>query len=269
MLSEFNGHHCQHRSDDFPEIAAILKPHAPKLVVELGTDRGGFSAFLAALVRKWGGEVFTFDIEAKFKPSLLREFPNLHFTAADIIGSGPLTGETPSKCERHPEIAALVARPGVFLYCDNGHKKTEIELYAPLLQVGSVLGVHDYNTEIMADWVEPFVAALGFEREGHERMEALRNEWYPEPMSRFWVRRRIIGPLGPEQTVKPSADPVVPVADFGPATAPPLPIDTTDIDAGWFVPDAPAQPKKAEDDDIDELPTFLTRVKQRLTGGRR
>jgi cephalosporin hydroxylase len=179
MLSKHKSHHCQHRSDDFPAIAGILSPHKPQIVVELGTDRGGFAAFLADLVRPWGGQVYTFDIEAKFLPSLLDEFRNLHFVQADVLA------------ERHPAIVERVVQPGVLLYCDNGNKPREVELYAPLLPVGSLLGVHDYNTEIPADWVEPFVDSLGYEPEGHADMEALRNEWYPEPMSRFWVRRRL------------------------------------------------------------------------------
>lgn len=193
MLSEHKGHHCQHRSDDFPDIAAIIKPHKPEVVVELGTDRGGFGAFLADLVAAWGGAVHTFDIEPKFQPSLLADFPNLRFYQADVLGTGPV-----GPAARHPEVVSLIAQPRVLLYCDNGNKQREVELYAPLLQEGSLLGVHDYNTEIMAEWVEPFVAALGYEPEGHERMEALRNEWYPQPMSRFWVRRRIVTPPPPE-----------------------------------------------------------------------
>lgn len=246
MLSEFRGHHCQHRSDDFPDIAAILKPHRPRLVVELGTDEGGFAAFLANLVGKWDGRVVTFDIKPKFKPSLLKEFPNLRFVQADILGTGPLTGPPGRPCVPNPEIAALVAEPGVFLYCDNGHKQSEVEIYAPLLQVGSILGVHDYNTEIMGSWVEPFVAALGYEPEGHARMEALRNQWYTEPMSRFWVRRQIVNPIGKEQIVSWSSEPLTPVSDFRPAPdlliddGPEPPPFVSAEERAWFLADGQA-----------------------------
>ena len=177
MLSIYKGHHCQHRSDDWPDMAAIIEPHRPTTVVELGTDEGGFAGWLADLVRQWNGEVHTFDILAKFKPNLLGDFLNLRFHRGDVL------------TRSHPLVDSLISRPSVLLYCDNGNKKREIEMYAPLLQVGSLLATHDYNTEIMGSWAEPFVASLGFVKEGHERMEALRNEWYPEPMTRFWVRR--------------------------------------------------------------------------------
>lgn len=180
MLSAHDDHHCQHRSDDFPAIAEILCPHRPKIVVELGTDEGGFASFLAALARGWGGEVYTFDILAKYKPHLL-SIPNLHFEQADVL------------IAVHPRVKDLITRPEVLLYCDNGNKPKEVELYAPFLRVGSILGVHDYNSEIMGSWVEPHVAALGYVPEGHAKMEALRNEWYPEPMSRFWTRKALPG----------------------------------------------------------------------------
>lgn len=180
MLSECKGHHCQHRSDDFPSIADIISPHRPKIIVELGTDEGGFSGFLADLVAPWGGSVYTFDIKAKFSSSLLSDFHNLRFEQADVLTTA------------HRRVTDLVSHPGgtALLYCDNGNKQREVELYAPFLHVGSILGVHDYNTEIMESWVEPHVAALGYAKLGHAQMEALRNEWYKEPMTRFWLRER-------------------------------------------------------------------------------
>jgi len=187
VLSEHKGHHCQHRSDDFPTIAGIIALYKPKTVVELGTDEGGFSGWLADLVSPWGGVVHTFDIKPKFKPPLLRDFPNLIFHQADILSSLNLLVTTLLS----GDFSSALTAPTVLLYCDNGNKQREIELYAPFVPIGSLLATHDYNTEVMASWAEPFVARLGFVPEGHEKMEALRNEWYPEPMTRFWVRRSL------------------------------------------------------------------------------
>lgn len=211
MLSEHKGHHCQHRSDDFPTIANIITPHKPKTVVELGTDEGGFSGWLADLVEPWGGVVHTFDIKPKFKPSLPHDFRNLRFYRGDVLdGEDVVEKELPaadyevgrgasylyvpscsSIIRRLLMCGPLLTNGSVLLYCDNGNKQKEIELYASSIPIGSLLATHDYNTEVMGSWVEPFVAQLGFVPEGHEKMEALRNEWYPEPMTRFWVRRSL------------------------------------------------------------------------------
>ena len=147
-------------------------------MVELGTDEGGFAAFLADLVRPWGGHVTSFDIAARWAPSLVR-IPNLTLVQGDVLVAGG-----------NPDVRRLLVG-GVLLYCDNGNKQREVELYAAHLPEGAILGVHDYNSEIMAEWVEPFVADLGFTPLGHDRMEALRNEWYPEPMTRFWFRWKV------------------------------------------------------------------------------
>lgn len=176
MLSEYKGFHCQHRSDDFPVIAGIIKAYEPKTIIELGTDEGGFSGFLSDLAASWNGEVFTFDIEQKFDPQLLVKFSNLYFKKIDVLTN------------RSSLVVSLVSRPRTLLYCDNGNKQQEISMYAKSISMGSLLGVHDYNTEVPASWCEPFVKGLGFRPVGHEQMERLRNEWYQEPMTRFWVK---------------------------------------------------------------------------------
>ncbi|MDP3767929.1 MAG: hypothetical protein Q8S13_07930 [Dehalococcoidia bacterium] len=199
MLSEYKGFHCQHRSDDFPTLAAIIAPHKPQIVVELGTDEGGFSAWLADLVAPWGGKVWTFDREVKFDPALLDgRFPNLAFKQGDVLDL---------RAGGH-YVAGLISTPApTLIYCDNGNKVREIELYAPLLRVGSLLATHDYTRaergEVPAAWAEPFVAALGYAPEGHDRMEALANEWYPEPMTRFWTRLALASSASPTPPVLP------------------------------------------------------------------
>lgn len=151
--------------------------------IELGTDAGGFAALLAHTLAEWGGRVVTFDRERKFFDALLTTYRNLEFVQTDILSVHGY--------DRGPRLSYLqhlVASDAVLLYCDNGNKVREIELYAPLLRTGSMLATHDYGSEVPAAWCEEFVARLGFMQVGHARMETLRNEWYPEPMTRFWGR---------------------------------------------------------------------------------
>jgi len=186
MFSVHREHHFQHRSEDVAVIQEILLPFQPTRIIELGTDEGGFAAMLADWSLPWGSQVFTFDIKAKFKPSLLTLL-NLFYVEEDVLQVGGAKGVLAL-------LATAPAGPPLLLYCDNGNKPREVELYAQHVPVGSILGVHDYNTEIMGSWVEPFVLALGFEPLGHAKMEALRNEWYTEPMTRFWLRKSDGGP---------------------------------------------------------------------------
>jgi cephalosporin hydroxylase len=175
VLSSYDDHHCQHRSDDFPLIERVIRAHAPEIIVELGTDEGGFAAFLADLARDWNGVVYTVDRERKFHPSLL-DRANLTFLHLDVLDHA------------RSEIRDLLSRPRVLLYCDNGHKEREIMLYAPHLQIGSLLACHDYGTEVRPSWVEAHVNLLGFVTHHHEDFAALANEWYPHSLTRFWLR---------------------------------------------------------------------------------
>ena len=170
-----------HRSEDLPIIQSIIRAHQPAVAVELGTAQGGFAAMMADTVAEWGAKAHTFDHVSMMEPRHLAAFPNLTFYEEDVLPPGG-----------NPRIIELISQPDALLYCDNGNKKMEITLYAPHLQVGSLLGVHDYNEEFSASWAEEFVASLGFVPVGHERMEALWNPPnYPDPMTRFWLRKQL------------------------------------------------------------------------------
>jgi len=192
VLSEHRGHNYQHRGDDWRVIGPLIEDVRPMVAVELGTDEGGFAGRLADMLATWGGAVHTFDIaavgtRAGASPQsvqggvewLERDFPNLRCHLTDVLSDGvnPLVAE------------CLASASPTMLYCDNGDKHRELELYAPLLNVGDLLGVHDYATEVDPEFAEALALRLGFDQNGHELMEALRTETY-EPMTRFWVKAR-------------------------------------------------------------------------------
>jgi hypothetical protein len=209
MLSEHAGYHCQHRSDDFPIIAEIIQAHQPLVAIELGTDKGGFAGFLADTLRPWHGHVHTFDHVKKYEDHLSQRFGNLTGHLADVLG------------QPFPFILELFRTYGarVLLYCDNGNKVQELQLYAPHVAVGGLVGVHDYGTEVPAAGAEELMAGLGYAQFGHDRMETLRNEWYPEPMTRFWKRTTIPVAIQPAPV-----EPVrVPAEPTPPPPAPPPP----------------------------------------------
>lgn len=176
MLSEWRGITCQHRSDDFPLIIDVIERHRPVIVVELGTDNGGFAALLADVIKPWGGHCYSYDVETRADVRLIEGRDNLTLAHADVLTM------------RDASLARLLAQPSVLLYCDDGNKEREISLYAPLLAPGSMLGTHDYVDEVDPQWVEPFLADLGFTPYRHDEFAALANEWYPHSLTRFWKR---------------------------------------------------------------------------------
>lgn len=185
VLTHWKDYPAQHRWEDMVGlIAEVIRDVRPATCIELGTDQGGFAGFLADTVRPWGGQVVTVDIQDKLPVRSTRFetlFPNARRLLWDVLDRD---------VDRMMAVLGEAARP-VMLYCDNGNKPREIELYAPILPVGSLLGAHDYQDEIRPDWVEPFLAGLGYRQHRHEAFAALAIPFdYPVSLTRCWIRER-------------------------------------------------------------------------------
>lgn len=174
----WRGFAAQHRYEDFALIADVLTTVRPTLAIELGTAEGGFAAFLEDTVKMWDGRVVSFDHRLPERVAELRS-PHLTIVQADLLTGYPI----------QVILDLLTARQIAVLYCDNGNKVKEIETYAPYVQVGSLLGCHDYEDEVPSAWVEPYLHALGYRQHRHAEFAALAHpDWYPVSMTRFWQR---------------------------------------------------------------------------------
>jgi hypothetical protein len=129
--------------EDLEAWNVFLASAQPRAVMELGTASGSFSRWLSERV-EW---FRTIDIGTP-QPGT----PG--FIRLDLW-------------ERAEDVRDLIARaPRPFvLYCDNGDKRLEVETFAPALQVGDFLAVHDLGTEILeqdipADFTERLTFGL-------------------------------------------------------------------------------------------------------------
>jgi hypothetical protein len=175
----------QHRYEDRALIVDVIRQHRPAQAVELGTAKGGFAALLAVTLKAWGGRAYTVEKtpEAGVTAALSSEFDNV----VSIHGDALTREDALLAC--YDVLARILKEPGSFLYCDNGNKPREIELYAPLLGPRALLGTHDYWTEVDPKWVEPFLADLGYVPHRHPEFEALAHPVnYPASLTRFWTR---------------------------------------------------------------------------------
>jgi cephalosporin hydroxylase len=180
----------QHRSEDQVLIQHVLREMRPRRALELGTAGGGFTALLAETLGEWKGWVTTFDKfpEPGIRDRLLAQYQNLIVEDEDVLvdGGAPLIR---AELEQAIPFAADPTRTPIFLYCDNGHKQRELELYAPLMGPRALLGIHDYGTEVDPAWVEPFLKNLDFEPHRHAEFLALAHPRdYPDSLTRFWIR---------------------------------------------------------------------------------
>lgn len=136
---------------------AVLNAHTGiRSIVELGTYRGGFSAYLAIQAHYRGLKFTTFDV---VPPE--RSIPG--FVQGDILQIPKLVH---AACHPRPTL----------LYCDNGNKPKEVQLFSPILRTGDILGVHDWGTEIHPEHIPE-----GFSPLHTDECEEL------DPMTRFFI----------------------------------------------------------------------------------
>lgn len=119
----------------------------PTLVIELGTGTGGFSLYLAGYCAIHDYSFHTFDTG---KMTHSHQKPNLGALGSILRLGGSVHNRDVFSEETRLYIATIVQgnEGSAFIYCDNGDKPKEAEMYAPLLRSGDYLGVHDFGTEI-------------------------------------------------------------------------------------------------------------------------
>ena len=153
----------------------FLNQHEIVGIVELGTGQGGMSLFLLLQAQARGAMFWTFDKTAKgWTQNVLAQQLRLadHFVQGDIFE------------DQQAYVKALCAKHGthpLLLYCDGGDKARELQTFAPLLQEGAYIAVHDWNTEIRPADVEPVADIL--EPVFAEECQSMSS------LTRFWRRR--------------------------------------------------------------------------------
>ncbi len=117
--------------EDFMAWTNFFDKYKPKAILELGTGDGAFSRWLNKRV-EW---FFTVDYK---EPENLEPPPG--FNKLNIF-------------ESQEEIKNVIfdAPEPLVLYCDNGDKPREVELFSPFLGPRDYLATHDYQIEIMRD----------------------------------------------------------------------------------------------------------------------
>ena len=115
----------------------IITEIAPELIVESGTYKGGSALFMATVCDALGrGHILSIDIDAlEGRP----EHPRIHY----LTGSSTAE-EVKQQVRLEAEAAGSVM---VILDSDHsaGHVRAELEVYAPLVSLGSYLVVEDTN----------------------------------------------------------------------------------------------------------------------------
>jgi cephalosporin hydroxylase len=128
----FLGRNCSQSWADFQLWERLFNGHPElKSVVELGTGEGGFSHYLNLQCVRRGLAFATFD--------------HVQMDGQDVPGFGCLD------VFADPQSVASAFVPPTVLFCDDGDKPREVALFAPLLEPGDLVVVHDWNVEIIGE----------------------------------------------------------------------------------------------------------------------
>jgi len=124
-------------------------------LVELGTLHGGFSLFLLLQCIQRGIEFSTFDIATQEQAKKLIDRGIMKSGSESNLGEflsldkycniGDIFEEL-----KDTVVEKITADGRVLLFCDNGKKIKEIEMFSPYLKDGDLLVVHDWGTEFDA-----------------------------------------------------------------------------------------------------------------------
>jgi len=132
--------------DDLKHWETFFNGHRLGSLIELGTGAGAMSAYLfmqCELRGVWFAA--TFDHRLPLAPLHRMRIP---FIRGDVLGD-PAIVESAILASHEQSDAPLV------IFCDNGNKPQEVELYAPMLRAGDYIAVHDWGTEFLEGDIPP------------------------------------------------------------------------------------------------------------------
>jgi len=172
----------KHAKDLVPRILDTIRNHDPNIFVELGTFQGGMTLAVHEEFPKL--KIHTFD-RRKYGDDKIRNKifgDNVHFYYGDILKLSEEAKKTPyfeNKLDRSKTVINILNNESgkIFLYCDNGRKVREINLFSKYLKVGDIIGCHDWLAEVFPELI---VEAI-------KDFELLEN-WSENYHSRFWIK---------------------------------------------------------------------------------
>lgn len=125
----------------------LVLEHQPfKRFIDIGTWKGNLSLFFYLYCRARDAEFYTYDVRNRWGEQLWKFKTELGFDKRffqwDVF-------------QHIEEIGALISQPGqTILFCDDGNKPREFNVFSKFLKAGDVIAVHDWNKEVFLENVK-------------------------------------------------------------------------------------------------------------------
>ena len=139
-------------------------------IVEFGTWTGITSLHLGMSAKVNGLEFHTYDIsDMRSEQSLRGWLDNMFFHEDDIL-------------KFNKGVKKLISKPNTFIFIDNGDKELEFNQYVPYIGKGSIIIIHDWNTEVNPNHISDIINKYSLESYHWEYAEALGSH------CRAWIK---------------------------------------------------------------------------------
>lgn len=128
--------YTKHGPEYLPLIFDVIRKSGAELFVELGTFMGGVTLAIHEEFPEL--PIYSFDKNVRLSDESRKLFgKNVVFMQLDILRNVAIKIKN-----------VLMQSPKKILYCDNGDKTTEMNMYGKFLKKGEIIGCHDWLCEV-------------------------------------------------------------------------------------------------------------------------
>lgn len=175
--SYFAGTRMQHSYMAIYVLENVLNIYQPAKIVEFGARWGGTTSFLGVWAVANNKQFLSVDRTSDLRETsqrLLKQLSsNVNLQYMNVFSP---------ECFEY--IKNWLKEEKCLIYCDNGDKLRELEIYSELLQPGSIIACHDYTTAVQESAVKDMIVTKNLK-------PLLTNKQVEDLASRqqFWMKQ--------------------------------------------------------------------------------
>ncbi len=158
-------------------LEQILNRYRPGAIVEIGTFMGGLTTYLGTWALNNSARVLSVDNNPRLSETTKKHLQHLDVYLEHRDAYEPGFVRFVQSFIAHGDRNTLI-------YCDGGKKIKELKIYGEVAPRGSIIGCHDYGTEVIPAAAETYMQRYGYKKLIQpERLRELGT------LQQFWIRK--------------------------------------------------------------------------------